>query len=190
MSRKYKFEEQEAVYFVSFATVEWVDVFTRREYKDIIIDSLNYCRAKKGLIIYAYVIMSNHLHLLISREPNSRYTLSDIMRDLKKYTSVRLLDAIRENANESRKEWMLDIFRTAGEKNSHNTTYQLWRQDNHPLCLSEHDDFVKVLAYIHDNPVLAGWSNTPEEYWYSSARNYTNMDSPLKVTGIYDGTEI
>src|SRR5665647_1923043 len=114
MSRKYKFGEQEAVYFVSFAVVEWVDVFTRREYKDIIIDSLYYCRAKKGLIIYAYVIMSNHLHLLLSREANSRYTLSDIMRDLKKYTSVRLLNAIQENANESRKTWMLDIFRNAG----------------------------------------------------------------------------
>ena len=67
MSRKYKFANPEGVYFVSFATVQWIDVFTRRCYKDILVESINYCVENKGLKIYAWVIMSNHVHLLIQK---------------------------------------------------------------------------------------------------------------------------
>ena len=62
MSRNYKFNNPEGVYFVSFAVVEWIDVFTRNEYKDILLDSLRYCQQEKGMEIYAWCIMSNHVH--------------------------------------------------------------------------------------------------------------------------------
>jgi REP element-mobilizing transposase RayT len=65
MSRKYKFRNPEAVCFVTFATVNWIDIFTRREYKDILEDSLYYCIKNKGLVVYAWVIMSNHVHLVV-----------------------------------------------------------------------------------------------------------------------------
>jgi|GEM_PF-5850452 len=64
MSRSYKFHDPEGTYFITFATVEWVDVFTRRAYKNILVDSLKHCQEKKGLLLYAWVIMSNHVHLI------------------------------------------------------------------------------------------------------------------------------
>jgi len=100
MSRKYKFRNPEAVYFVTFTTVNWIDVFTRPIYKEIIVDSINYCIKNKGLVVYAWVIMSNHVHLVIETR---NAALEDIMRDLKKHTSKTIIKAIEENPQESRK---------------------------------------------------------------------------------------
>jgi len=101
MSRTYKFENPDGVYFITFATVGWVDVFTRREYKDILIDSLQFCQKEKGLILFAYVIMTNHVHL-IARSKDG-FELSNIMRDFKKFTSKQVIKALDLNPKESRK---------------------------------------------------------------------------------------
>ena len=93
------------------STVYWLDVFTRRLYKDIIIESLEYCKEEKGLIIHAYVIMSNHLHLIISKKEDAKQKLAEIIRDLKKYTAMQIIKAISENPQESRKEWLLWMFK-------------------------------------------------------------------------------
>ena len=81
MSRKYKFNKPEGIYFVSFATVNWIDVFSRRLYKDILVESINYCISHKGLQVYAWVIMSNHIHMVVS---SNEVTIEDIFRDMKK----------------------------------------------------------------------------------------------------------
>ena len=82
----YKFNDPDGIYFVTVTVVEWVDVFTREEYKNIILDSLRFCQTEKGLEVYAWVIMSNHLHLIISSTVDGQ-KLSDIVRDFKKFTS-------------------------------------------------------------------------------------------------------
>ena len=87
----YKITNPEGIYFVSFAVVEWVDVFTRREYKDIFVESLRFCQDNKQLILYGWCIMTNHVHLIAS---SGTGTLSDILRDLKKFTSVEIVKAI------------------------------------------------------------------------------------------------
>jgi putative transposase len=120
MSRKYKFNNPEGLYFVSFAVVNWIDVFIRREYKDLLIDSLKYCQAKKGLRIHAWFIMTSHLHLIISSEGK---LLHDILRDLKSFTSTQLKKTIQENPKESRKEWMLWMMERACKKNSNNADF-------------------------------------------------------------------
>ena len=79
MSSRYKIVDHQALHFITFATVQWVDVLTRPAYKDILIESLRYCQASKGLLIYGYVIMTNHIHLICSAEEG--YNLSDILRD-------------------------------------------------------------------------------------------------------------
>ena len=96
----YKIRDQQAVHFITFATVQWVDVFTRSDYVNIIMASLAYCQKEKGLLIHAYCIMPNHLHLIISTLTNN---LSDIIRDFKKFTSARIIKAIEENTKESRR---------------------------------------------------------------------------------------
>ena len=89
----YKITDQGAMYFVSFAVVSWVDVFSRREYRDLIIESLKYCQKEKGLVIYAWCIMSNHFHLIISAEESN---LIDVLGDFKKFTSKQILKSIIE----------------------------------------------------------------------------------------------
>jgi putative transposase len=133
MSTKYKIRNQEALHFISFATVEWIDVFTRPVYKDIIVDSLKYCQLHKGMIVYAWCLMTNHLHLIMSSDGRNRQ--EDIIRDFKKFTSKRCLELIESNEQESRRSWMLWIFKSAGQKNINNTFYQFWRQDYHPIEL-------------------------------------------------------
>ena len=107
----YKVIDQGAMYFVSFAVVGWVDVFARKEYRNVVIESLKYCQEKKGLVIYAWCVMSNHLHLIISAKESN---VSDVLGDFKKFTSKQILKAIIEHPGESRREWMLEIFKKAG----------------------------------------------------------------------------
>lgn len=114
MSTKYKFRNSVGCYFISFATVEWIDVFTRRDYKNILVENLRYCQNEKGLELFAWCIMTNHVHLIARAKEG--YLLQDIIRDLKKHTSKVMIKTISDNANESRKDWMLELFSRAGKK--------------------------------------------------------------------------
>ena len=78
MSIKYKFRNQEQLYFISFAVVYWIDLFIRNEYKDILLDSWKYCQANKGMELYAWCIMTSHVHLIIG---SHRDKLENIMRE-------------------------------------------------------------------------------------------------------------
>ncbi len=99
MSRKYKFHNPEGVYFVSFAVQGWIDVFTRNEYKNLLVENLKYCQEHKGLEIFAWCIMTNHVHLMI--RAGGDILLPDILRDFKKFTSKAIVQAITENHQES-----------------------------------------------------------------------------------------
>ena len=179
MSRKYKFDNPEGIYFISFATVGWIDVFTRRVYKDIVVESLCFCQKEKGLELFAWCIMTNHVHLIARAK--DVFLLQDIIRDFKKYTSKKLLKAIQENNEESRKEWMLSIFKSAGEYNSNNTNYQFWRQDNNPIEVYSNSVIDQKLDYLHNNPVEEGIVEMAEEYIYSSARAYAGQKGLLEI---------
>ena len=170
MSRGYKFHNAEGLYFVSFATVGWIDVFTRPVYKEIVVESIRYCQREKGLNLYAWVIMTNHIHLIAAAAQSK--LMSHILRDLKRHTSKQLIKAIAQNPKESRKQWMLAIFGKAGKYNSNNTDFQFWQQDNHPIELLSVDMLQQKLDYLHANPVEAGFVDKEEEYLYSSARDY------------------
>ena len=172
MSRAYKINNPEGLYFVSFSTVAWVDVFTRIVYKDILIDSIKFCQQHKGLLLYAWCIMTNHVHLILKADEG--FDVSGILRDMKKFTSRQLIKAIENNPRESRKLWMLSKFKHAGEYNSNNRDYQFWQQDNHPIELWTEKVIQQKVDYIHMNPVKAGFVEKPEHYPYSSARNFSD----------------
>ena len=166
----YQIRDQFAVHFVTFATVQWVEVFTRNTYADIVINSLNFCREKKGLGIIAWCLMPNHLHMIAAAKGETG--LSDILRDFKKFTSAEIIRAIENNQKESRKSWMLWIFNKAGENNARNTNSQFWRQDNHPIECSTAEIFESRIQYLHENPVRSGLVWHAEDYRYSSAVDY------------------
>ena len=167
----YRIRNQAAPHFITFAEVEWIDVFTRKDYRDIVLDSIKYCQAEEGFLLHCWCIMSNHLHLIASAK---NHDLSDILRDFKKFTSKQIINAIEENRTESRREWMLRLFREEGQKNSRNKHYQFWRQDNQPVELFSAAFIFQKINYIHNNPVDAGIVDKAEDYLYSSARDYVH----------------
>jgi len=123
MSVKYKFADSEQLYFVSFSVVHWIDAFTRNEYKDILIQSLYYCQQHKDFDLYAYCLMTNHVHLIIGSRGRR---MEETLRDMKQFTAKRVLKAIKENPHESRKEWMLWMFERAAKKTGSTWKYQFW----------------------------------------------------------------
>jgi len=177
MTTGYKIVEQDKIHFLTLCVVYWIDIFTRKRYKDIIIDSLKFCQDNKGLIIYAYVIMSNHMHLIIGAENNN---LSDIVRDFKKYTTNTIIKAIKSQP-ESRREWILTLLKDAAEQHKRNKYYQLWTHDNHAKIIYSNNFINTKLNYIHYNPVKAGVVERPENYMYSSAKNYAGQNGLIKV---------
>ena len=170
MSRNYKFYNPEGVYFISFAVVEWLDVFTRNEYKNIIIDSLHYCQKEKGMEIFAWCIMTSHIHLIFSSAGEQKPEF--LIGDFKLFTSKAIVKAIIENPQESRKEFLLEQFRKAGNSSSNVNQYQFWRHDNHPVELWSNKVIDEKIDYIHKNPVEAGLVFRAEDYMYSSAADY------------------
>jgi REP element-mobilizing transposase RayT len=177
MSEKYKYRNPEGIYFVTSTVVFWIDVFTRNNHKQTIIESLEYCQQKKGLIIYAWVLMSSHLHMIVKAKDGN---LSDIFRDFKKYTSKEIIKNIKEYP-ESRREWLLRAFERAGKDLKRITTYKFWHDGNHPIELDSKELVDEKLQYIHQNPVEEMIVMNIEDYWYSSAKNYRGMEGLLKV---------
>ena len=154
--------------------VEWVDVFSRKEQREIIVNALKYCIAEKGLNVYSYCIMTNHLHLIVNN--NEPFQLKDTIRDFKKFTSKAIIAEII-SGTESRREWMLKIFAVAGNKTAKNKTYKVWQTGNHALELySPKFTWIKI-NYIHQNPVKAGFVGSAEEWSYSSASNYADKEN-------------
>ena len=169
MSRKYKFHNPEGVYFVSFATVFWIDLFIRESYFQIMINSLRYCIESKGLILYSWCIMPSHVHLIFGSLENEP---GKILGNLKTFTSKVLQKEIYERYDESRKEWMLGMFRRAGLRNSNIQGMQLWQQDSHPIELWSFEVLKQKMEYVHMNPVLAGFVKEPHYWKHSSAIDY------------------
>ena len=169
MSLTYRVYNKQSVYFVTFTVHQWVDVFTRNEYKDIVVDSLKFCQINKGLHIYAWVLMSNHLHLIIGSSTNN---LSDIIRDFKKFTSSKIINAIENNPKESRKDWLLWLLKKEGK-----TIF--WQEGYHGEEVISLEFYNIKEQYIHLNPVKAGIVQKEEEYLYSSCAERYGLGNGL-----------
>jgi putative transposase len=178
---KYFIREQNDPHYVTFTVVDWVDVFTRHRYKEIIVENLNYCIENKGLEVYAWCLMSNHLHAIFCAKEG--FELSGIIRDYKKYTSKKIVQTIQTEP-ESRREWLLHRFKQAGKSDKRITEYKFWQETNHAISFNPHIHgmFDQKLNYIHDNPVRAGIVDYPHEYLYSSARDYAGKKGLVNVT--------
>ncbi len=120
MSSKYKVSDSTVPHFVTFSVVGWIDVFSREQYKEIMLESFRYCMQHKGLKLHAWVIMTNHVHLIISSETTK---LEELVRDIKKFTSKQIIKSIIDNPDESRKEWMLNMFSFVGKGNKNNKEF-------------------------------------------------------------------
>jgi REP element-mobilizing transposase RayT len=177
-SENYHIGDQHEVYFLTFTMTDWVDVFTRIEYKYVITDALAYCQTHKKLKIYAWVLMSNHLHIICRTEEPQR--ISDWIRDFKQYTAKRILALIKE-INESRRDWLLYRFEYAGKFDNRIKNYRFWQDKSHPVLMDDSIKLQQRINYIHNNPVKAGIVANPEDYLFSSASAFAGLDSIINV---------
>ena len=118
----YKIRDQSLPHFITATVVDWVDVFTRKNYRDIVVECLDFCIREKGMVLYGYVIMSNHIHMVVQ---SNNGELSNLIRDFKKFTATKILEKIQSEP-ESRREWILERFKLAAESHT--------RNKNYPLC--------------------------------------------------------
>lgn len=175
---KYLVQDQHATYYCTFTVIQWIDLFTRKEYKDILVDSLNFCVENKGLEIFSWVIMSNHVHIISRVKPSYRF--SNFLRDFKKYTSKAIIKEMHR-IHESRKEWLLDKFNFEAKRTTRAKNHKIWKDSNHAIEMGAQIDIWQKVNYIHDNPVRKGLVDEPEHYCYSSARDYCGKKGLVEV---------
>ena len=178
MSTKYIAKSSTEIYFITLTTVGWIDVFTRLNQKYVIIDALKYCQEYKNLRIFAYVLMHSHLHLVCSTKNHE--SISDIMRDFKKFTSKKIIDTII-NEPESRREWLLKYFKDSCTHLKRSQQYKVWQDGYHAEVIFLENFLKEKINYIHQNPVEEKIVMHPEDYYFSSARNYANLSNELDV---------
>jgi len=182
MSTKYKATEADKAYFITITTVGWIDVFTRLSQKELLVASLRHCQDEKGLEIYAYCIMSNHIHMLCAASDGK--ILADIIRDFKKYTSKKIIKTILEQS-ESRREWMLAYFQKSCSHLKRAQRYKVWQDGYHAEIVYSNKFIKEKVTYIHQNPVKAKIVANAEDYIFSSARNYADSPSEIEVIKTY-----
>ena len=178
MSEKYKMRENDKAYFVTMTVVDWLFAFHRDHHKMKIVESLIYCQQNKGLEIYGWCLMSNHLHMIV--KATGEQTLSEILRDFKKFTAKAMVKFILEEP-ESSDKLMLVNFSETGKKLKRIKNFKFWKDGNHPIMIFSNKIFYQKLKYIHRNPVKARMVQNPEDYLFSSARNYAGLDFVLPV---------
>jgi REP element-mobilizing transposase RayT len=177
----YKVRDQAATHFLTFTIMGWIDIFSRQRYRDLILDSFQFCRKNKGLLNGGFVIMSNHIHVIWTA---SNQNLSDIIRDFKTYTSKAITASIQDEP-ESRQDWLLYMFRYFANGTNSNENFKVWTNNNHPEEITS-DKFLKSkLNYIHQNPVRAGLVAEPSDYLYSSAANYAGKKGLIEIDFLY-----
>ena len=161
--------EQYPIYLPQFFTatiLEWKYLLKPDKYKDVIIESLQFLVKHKKITLYAFVIMTNHIHLIWQTLPGK--TPTQIQHSFLKYTAQQIkFDLIEHHP------LVLERFRVDAK----DRTYQFWERNSLGVDLYTHAVFMQKLNYIHWNPVKAGLCTLPEEYYYSSAKFYwTGVD--------------
>ena len=162
-------EKPNAVYFCSLSVIEWIDIFTKSVYFEMLTDSLKFCQKEKGLLLYGFVFMTNHIHLIFSTKTGNSAEV--FLRDFKKWTT-RVIG--KELENESRR-YIRNLLSTTIFKKRSNTL-QIWQSGNFPEMIESEKFFLQKLNYIHMNPVRKTFVVKPEDWKYSSAKNWLYND--------------
>lgn len=178
MSDRYKIYDQNAAYFITLTIVEWIDIFNRNDQKLMLLDSLRYCQKEKGLLVYAWCLMPSHLHIICS--VSSDAGMSGFLRDFKKFTSKEIVKLVKKVPGSSC-DRILQQFKNACKYLVRDQQYKVWQDSNHAEIILSVIFFHQKLNYIHNNPVKALMVDNPEDYMFSSARNYADLDYLLDV---------
>jgi putative transposase len=169
---RYTIRETQAPHFLTCTVINWMPLFTRPETVAIILNALQYRQQHNGWKVYGYVILENHLHLVVQSE--------DLLAELplfKSYTARQLIDHLKE----CHAERLLKQMAYFCKSHKHDREYQCWEEGSHPQLIQNEEMLRQKLDYIHFNPVKRGYVDKPEHWRYSSARNYAGLEGLMPV---------
>jgi len=169
---RYKIFENNAPHFLTSTIINWIPLFTRPSTVQIILDALAYRQQHRGLKIYGYVILENHLHWIAQTE-----NLTKEIQSFKSYTARLLIQYLQQQ------QVTRILKQLAFYKKPHKTDrqYQVWEEGSHPQLIQNEEMLIQKLDYIHYNPVKRGYVDEPVHWRYSSARNYAQKEGLLPV---------
>lgn len=167
-------DNENETHFLTIKVIEWIDIFTTPAYFQVVIDSLKFCQKNKKLLLYEYVILTNHLHLIVQAKAGHR--LSQIISDFKKHTTQEILKLLQED----NRKYIFNLIKNsfARKKGYQN---QIWQRENYPEIIVSEEFYLQKANYIHENPVKKEYVLKPEEWIYSSARNRLLNDNSIIV---------
>lgn len=177
---KIHYYNNQLIHFVTLTIIEWIDIFTKEIYFEKLIESLKFCQQNKGLEIYAYVFMTNHIHIMC--RSSGDYSLVNILQSFKRHTTSVCKDLISKDS----RKYIKALINTSYYKKDTNR-FQLWQDYNYPIPIESEKFLLIKLNYIHNNPVKKQYVLKPEDWVYSSARNYIlKDDSIIRVKKWYE----
>ena len=177
--KRIKLENENIAHFLTFTIIEWIDIFTKPQYFNIVINSLKYCRKNKGLLLYEYVIMTNHMHLIA--QASQGYRLSRIVSDFKRHTTMELLGELQKD----NRKYILNLIRNSFSKKK-DYQNQIWHRENYPEMIENERFMGQKINYIYNNPVKKGYVIKSDDWIYSSARNrLSNDDGIMELDNLY-----
>lgn len=169
---RYRIVENEYPYFMTCTIVGWLPVFTRPEAVEIIYDSWRFLQRERGFMLFAYVILENHLHL-IANSPD----LSATMQRFKSFTARRLVDLLQSKSAIT----LLNSLQRLKLPHKSESDHQVWQQGSHPEQIQSEEMMWQKIEYTHNNPLKRGYVDNPLHWRYSSARNYAGQPGLIEV---------
>jgi len=173
---RYKIYEPTQPHFITCTILHWIPIFTRTQTTDIIFESLKYLQKTDNLKIYAYVILENHLHLIVESDD-----IAKSMRSFKAHTAKEILKYLQENNVKSILD-QLAFYKKAHKKNA---TYQLWQEGIQPKLIINNKMMIDRINYTHNNPVKRGYIDEAVHWRYSSARDYEGVKGLIGVCRVW-----
>lgn len=176
MTHKYPVAEPQGCYYLTLNTIDRVDIFVRPFFKQIIVESLNYFIEKKGLIVYGWCLMTNHLHLIV--QPGDGFELSPLVRDFKAFTAKIILADLNADSD-IRRTWIMKKIREAALFDK----LEVWEKADRAVQINdeEKENINEHLKEIHNNPVRNKIVASPQDYLHSSARNYAGLKGLVNI---------
>ena len=159
-------------HFITCTTINWLILFSQPELADIILTSLKFLQAQQRLTLHAYVLMENHLHLIVTAND-----LSHAMQSFKSFTAKQIIQVLEQ----SHQTYWLEQLRLHKQPHKVQSTYQIWQEGFHPQMIQHSEMLHQKIDYIHNNPVRRGYVDEPCHWRYSSARNYAGQVGVLEI---------
>lgn len=159
-------------HFLTCTVAGWQPVFMRPEAVEIVLESLRFLQRERGLQLFGYVIMENHLHLIAKAED-----LAERIGQFKSFTARNIIDLLRRGAATG----LLNELRFQKRHHKTDREFQFWEEGSHPQQIDSDETMLQKLEYVHDSPVRRGYISDPTHWRYSSARNDARQPGLLEV---------